>query len=145
MKNEKGFSLMYLVITIIVIIIIAAITINSSNRVVDDAIDSKKSAEAAIDDDKIREIISLEIAGTKELIDVDIDYKRIELSGALKVSYKANEYGDGYVLYLSEQDIKKVEERTGKVGLEAYKELTRSYIVDTATGEYIRLEDEWSF
>ena len=54
MKNEKGFSLMYLVITIIVIIIIAAITINSSNIVVDDAIGSKNTAEAAIDDDKIR-------------------------------------------------------------------------------------------
>lgn len=94
---------MYLVITIIVIIIIAAITINSSNRVVDDAIGSKNTAEATIDDDKIREIITLELAGTKELIDVDIDYKRIELSNALKVTYKADEYGEGYVLYLSEK------------------------------------------
>ena len=145
MKNEKGFSLMYLVITIIVIIIIAAITINSSNRVVDDAIGSKNTAEAAIDDDKIREIITLELAGTKELIDVDIDYKRIELSNALKVTYKADEYVEGYVLYLSEKDIKKVEERTGRVGLEAYKELTRSYVVNTETGEFVRLEDEWSF
>lgn len=145
MKNEKGFSLIYLVITIIVIIIIATITLNSSDRIVDDAIDSKKSAEATIDDDKIKEIIMYEIAGTTELIDLDIDFKRISLSNLLKVKYKENEYGDGYVLYLSEKDIKTVEKKTGKQGLESYKELSRSYVVNSQTGEFLRLEDDWSF
>lgn len=145
MKNEKGFSLIYLVITIIVIIIITTITLNSSDKIVNDAVGSKKSAEAVIDDDKIREIITYEIAGTTELIDLDIDFKRVSLSNLLKVKYNENEYGDGYVLYLSEQDIKMVENKTGKQGLVPYKELTKSYVVNIETGEFLRLEDDWSF
>lgn len=92
MKNEKGFSLIVLVITIIVIIILAAISLNSSNEVVDEAIDSKIQAEAKIDDDKINEIITYEIAGTKELIDPDINLERIDLNDSLKIEYDGKVY-----------------------------------------------------
>ena len=92
MKNEKGFSLIVLVTTIIVIIIIAAISLNSSNDVIDEATDSKIKAEAKIDDDKIDEIITYEVAGTKELIDPDIDFERIELNDSLKIEYDGSVY-----------------------------------------------------
>lgn len=144
MKNEKGFSLIVLVITIIVLLILATITFNSSIRLVDDAVESKKSAEETIDDDKIKEILTYELAGTYELIDIEINLKRIELSNSLKIEYDRNEYGLGYVLYLSENDIKKVEQKTGEVGLKSYKDLTKSYLVNSS-GEFLRLEEEWKF
>ena len=109
MREDRGFSLIVLVITIIVILILTTITFRSSNEVIDDAVDSKNKAEATIDDDKIKEIMTYELAGTKELIDVEIDLKRIELSDTLKIKYEGNEYGIGYSLYLSNEDIDKVE------------------------------------
>lgn len=144
MKNEKGFSLIVLVITIIIILILTAITLDSSNEVVDDAVESKKSADAAIDDDKIKEILIYELAGTHELIDIEIDLKRIKLSDSLKIEYDRDEYGFGYVLYIAEEDIEKVEDKTGEIGLKSYKDLTKSYIVNSS-GEFLRLEEEWEF
>ncbi len=145
MKEEKGFSLMVLVITIVTIIILAAIALASSNGLIDDAIDSKKSTEAILDDEKIKEIMTYELAGTKELIDIEIDLKRVELSDTLCVLYDGNEYGNGYSLYLSEQDIEKVSTATGLTGLKAYKELTKSYLVDYVKGKFVRLENDWTF
>lgn len=145
MREERGFSLIVLVITIIVILILTTITFRSSNEVIDDAVDSKNKAEATIDDDKIKEIMTYELAGTKELIDVEIDLKRIELSDTLKIKYEENEYGIGYSLYLSNEDIDKVEKATGLAGLKPFKELTKSYVVDYTTGKYKRLENEWEF
>ena len=131
MREDRGFSLIVLVITIIVILILTTITFRSSNEV--------------IDDDKIKEIMTYELAGTKELIDVEIDLKRIELSDTLKIKYEGNEYGIGYSLYLSNEDIDKVENTTGLTGLKPFKELTKSYVVDYTTGKYKRLENEWQF
>ena len=145
MREDRGFSLIVLVITIIVILILTTITFRSSNEVIDDAVDSKNKAEATIDDDKIKEIMTYELAGTKELIDVEIDLKRIELSDTLKIKYEGNEYGIGYSLYLSNEDIDKVENTTGLTGLKPFKELTKSYVVDYTTGKYKRLENEWQF
>lgn len=147
MKNERGFSLMVLIITIIVIIILAIITMNASFDSVDEAIDSEKKAQAAIDNDKIREIMTYELAGTIELIDVDIDQKRIELrSGDREIVYDGVTYRDGFALYLAEDDIAKVENKMGTFNYyKPYKDLTKSYVVDYRTGTYIRLEEEWDF
>ena len=145
MREDRGFSLIVLVITIIVILILTTITFRSSNEVIDDAVDSKNKAEATIDDDKIKEIMTYELAGTKERIDVELDLKRIELSDTLKIKYEGNEYGIGYSLYLSNEDIDKVENTTGLTGLKPFKELTKSYVVDYTTGKYKRLENEWQF
>ncbi len=145
MKEEKGFSLMVLVITIVVLIILAAITINSSDIAIGDAIDTKKETEARIDDDKIKEIMTYELAGTKELIDEEIDLKRVELNDTLIVQYKDEEYGNGYSLYLSEKDINKTSVATGESGYKPFKEITKSYLVNYVTGEYVRLEEEWKF
>lgn len=144
MNNEKGFSLIVLVITIIVILILTMITLDSSSEVIDDAVESKKSADATIDDDKIEEILVYELAGTYELIDIEIELKRIALSDTLKVKYGRDEYGFGYVLYIAEEDIEKVEDKTGEIGLKSYKDLTKSYIVNSS-GEFFRLEEEWEF
>ena len=37
--------------------------------------------------------------------------------------------GNGWVLYFTNDDIKKVTEKTGLTGLKVYKELTKSYVV----------------
>lgn len=146
MKNEKGFSLIVLVITIIVIIILAAITFTSSTDVVDQAGEGKQSAEAAIDDDKIREIMTYELAGTYELIDIEIDLKRVELSADMQIEYDGVTYGYGYALYLAEDDIEKVEAKTGEVDYyKPYKDLTKSYVVNYTTGDYKRLQEDWKF
>lgn len=146
MKNEKGFSLIVLVITIIVVIILAAITLRSSDGVIDDSLGAKNAAEAAMDDDKIKEIMTYELAGTQELIDLEIDFKRLELSDTLQIEYEGKVYGYGYALYLCENDIEKVEAETGKSDyFKSYKDLTKSYVVDYTTGDYKRLEDVWEF
>ena len=147
MKNERGFSLIVLVITIIVLLILTAITLNSSDKIVDDSIDSQKAANAAIDDDKIMEIMTYELAGTLELIDIEIDQKRIELrSGDREIIYDGVPYRDGFALYLAEEDIEKVENKMGTFNYyKPYKNLTKSYIVDYKTGTYIRLEEKWNF
>lgn len=147
MKNERGFSLIVLVITIIVLLILTAITFNSSDRIVDDSIESQKAANAAMDNDKIMEVMTYELAGTVELIDIEIDQKRIELrSGDREIVYDGVPYRDGFALYISEGDIAKVENKMGTSNYyKPYNNLTKSYIVDYSTGTYIRLEEEWDF
>ena len=147
MKNERGFSLIVLVITIIVLLILTAITLNSSNQVVDDSIESQKAANAAMDNDKIMEIMTYELAGSLELIDIEIDQKRIELrSGDREIVYDDITYRDGFALYIAEEDIAKVENKMGTFNYyKPYKDLTKSYIVDYKTGTYIRLEEKWDF
>ena len=146
MKNEKGFSLMVLVVTIVVLIILASITLNSSDQVIDDSIEAKKKAEATIDDDKIKEIMTYELAGTTELIDIEIDLKRVELSEDIQIEYNGVTYKDGSVLYISEKDIEKIEAKTGEYDkYKSFKDLTKSYIVNSDEGTYIRLEEDWKF
>lgn len=145
MKKENGFSLIVLVVTIVVLIILAAITFTTSGDAIDKAGESKEEAEATMDDDKIKEIITYEMAGTKELIDIEIDFKRVELNENLRVKYNDKEYGIGFSLYLSEKDITKVEEATGESGWKSYKDITKSYIIESETGTFIRLKDEWEF
>ena len=146
MKNERGFSLIVLVITIIVIIILAAITLNSSDEVIEDSLEAKKAAEAAVDDNKIKEIMTYELAGTYELIDVEIDLKRVELNENMQIVYDGVTYGYGYALYMTEEDSEKVEAKTGVVDYyKSYKDLTKSYVVDYTTGDYKRLEEDWKF
>lgn len=53
--------------------------------------------------------------------------------------------GNGWVLYFTNNDIKKVTEKTGLTGLKVYKELTKSYVVNVATGKYKRLQEDWNF
>lgn len=146
MKNQKGISIVVLIVTIIAIILLSIITLNFSTILVDDSIDAKKEAEISMDNDKIREIITYEIAGTEELIDAEIDLKRIALSDTLKIEYSGEIYGENYTLYLSEKDIKKVEAITGKNNyFKPYKDITKSYIVKDKTEEFIRLEEDWKF
>ena len=161
MKNEKGISLIVLIIMIVVIIILAVITMRASDDIVDDSIKAKEEAQITLDNEKIKEIMTYELAGTDELIDVEIDLKRLELSDGLKVEYKEkNEdgtekvyiFGEGYTLYLSEKDIDKVEEATGSGDyFKSYKGITKSYVVSHESGDYKRLEvkdsisDDWQF
>ena len=145
MKNESGFSMIVLVVTIVILLILTGITFNASGDAIDDAAKSKETAEATMDDDKIKEIMTYELAGTKELIDIEIDLKRVELDETLKVKYEDKEYGIGYCLYISDKDIEKVEEATTIEGWKSYKEITRSYVVDYTTGKYIRLQEDWEF
>ena len=145
MKNNKGFSLTVLLVTIVVILILAAISLTSYSYIIQDAGESKNKAEARIDDDKIKEIMTYELAGTTEFIDVDIDFKRIELSDTLQIEYGEVLYGTNYDLYLSEDDIEKVEKATGEVGLKPYKQLTKSYVVNYMSGDFVRLENDWKF
>ena len=147
MKNEKGFSLIVLIVTIIIIIILATITMRSSLDSIDEAAETEKKSLAAIDNDKIREIMTYELAGTVELIDIEIDQKRVELiSGEREIVYDGVTYKDGNALYISEDDVTKVENKMGTFNYyKPYKDLTKSYIVDYSTGTYIRLEEEWNF
>ena len=146
MKNQKGFSLIVLVITMIVLIIILTIVINPSAKVLDDTEKSKELAEASIDNDKIQQIINYELAGTQDLIDIEIDMKRIELSNDITVHNNGNTYGDGWVLYICERDIPKIERKTGNEDFyKSYKDITRSYVVNKNSGTYIRLEYDWKF
>lgn len=145
MKNEKGISLMVLIIMIVVIIILSVITIRSSDSTVDESIDAKEKAEETMDNEKIKEIITYEMAGTEELIDIEIDLKRVELNESLKIKYSGDVYGEGYTLYISEKDIKKIESETGNSNYyKPYKDITKSYIVGNS-GDYIRLREEWNF
>lgn len=146
MKNEKGISLIVLIITIIVIIILAAITMYYSDDVIDDSINSKNEAQIVMDNEKIKEIMIYELAGTYELIDVEINLKRVELSDSLQIEYSGDTYGKGYALYLSEKDIDKVETATGSGDyFKPYKDLSKSYVVSFESGDYKRLEEEWKF
>ena len=145
MKNQKGVSIVVLIVTIIVIILLSIITLSFSSRLVDDSIDAKKEAEISMDNEKIKEIITYEIAGTEELIDPEIDLKRIKLSDSIKIEYSGEIYGDKYTLYLSEKDIEKVEAVTGNNYYKPYKGITKSYIVKDKTEEFIRLEEDWEF
>lgn len=145
LKNENGISLIVLIIMIVVIIILSVMTIGSSGNTVDESISAKEKAEEEMDNEKIKELITYEIAGTVELIDVEIDLKRIELSGDREINYNGKTYGKGYYLYLSEKDIKKVEEETATNNYyKPYKDITKSYIVGNS-GDYIRLKEEWKF
>lgn len=147
MKNEKGFSLIVLVLTIIIMIIIIAITMDPSTEVIDEADKSKQAVEAAQDDQKIKEIITYEIGGTTELIDPNIDFMRLPLSNDIQVKYQDITYGVGYVLYLSDKDLEKVSIKTATTNYyQPFKDLTESYVVDTNTGSYIRLDtNDWAF
>ena len=145
MKSEKGVSIVVLIVTIIVIILLSIITLNFSSRLVDDSIDAKKEAEIGMDNEKIKEILTYEIAGTEELIDPEIDLKRIKLSDTIKIEYSGEVYGEKYTLYLAEEDIKKVEAVTGNNYYKPYKDITKSYIVKDKTEEFIRLEEDWEF
>ena len=145
LKNEKGISLIVLIIMIVVIIILSVITINSSDNTIDESISAKEKAEEEMDNEKIKEIITYEMTGTEELIDVEIDFKRVELNDTVKISYSGENYGEGYSLYLSEKDIKKAEAKLGtKNYYKPYKDITKSYIVGSS-GDYIRLKEEWDF
>lgn len=161
MKNEKGISLIVLIIMIVVIIVLAVITMSASDDLIDDTVKSKEEAEITMDNEKIKEIMTYELAGTEELIDVDIDLKRIELSDELKIEYKEKQengsekiyyFGKGYTLYLSEKDIEKAEEATGSGDyFKSYKGITKSYVVAHESGDFKRLEvkdyisDDWKF
>lgn len=146
MKSEKGVSLIVLVISIIVLIILSAITINSTDNSLDNSIEAKKAAEAKMDDEKIKELITYELAGTYDLIDVEIDLKRIVLADTLQIEYEGITYGEGYTLYLSDEDVKKVEQKTGMTDYyKSYKDITKSYVVNSSTGDFKRLEEDWEF
>ena len=146
MKTEKGYSLIVLVLTIVVMVILIAIALKPSTQVLDDTEEAKKQAEAAIDDDKIKEIINYETAGIPDLIDVEIVYKRIPLTEDIAVSNKGITYGTGWTLYIAERDIEKIEEKTGQRNYyKPYNDITRSYVVDTDTGHFVRLEVDWTF
>ena len=161
MKNEKGISLIVLIIMIVVIIILSAITMNSSDDAIDESIDVKKKAQTTLDNEKIEEIMTYELSGRTELIDAEIDLKRVNLSDDLKIEYKEKQsdgsekvyyFGDKYTLYLSEKDIEKTEEATGSGDyFKPYKDISKSYVVSHESGEYKRLEvddyleDDWKF
>ena len=146
MKNQKGFSLIVLVITIVVIIILAAITLTPGTKVIDDSANSKEQAEATLDDDKIRSIITYEVAGTTELINPEIDLMRLQLDNSTQVVYKGVSYGTGYTLYIAKQDIAKIEQKTGRSDYyKSFNDLTKSYIVDNNSGTFTRLVEDWSF
>ena len=147
LKNEKGFSLIVLVLTIIIMLIIIAITMDPGTEVIDEADKSKQAVEATQDDQKIKEIITYELGGTTELIDPNIDFMRLPLSNDIQVKYQDITYGTGYVLYLSDKDLEKVSTKTATTNYyQSFKDLTESYLVDTNTGNYIRLDtNHWSF
>lgn len=146
LKNEKGISLITLVITIVTIIILASITLGPSGGAVDESVEAKEKAEAEIDNQKIEEIITYELAQTNELIDLEIDLKRINLSDTLQVDNSGDIYGNGYTLYLAKRDIYKVEAKTGSGDyFKPYKDLFKSYVVNHSSGEYKRLVNEWKF
>ena len=146
MKKEKGFSLIVLVVTIIVIIIMAAITFTTASNVLKDSADAKIQAQAKIDDDKIESVIQYETAGTYDLIDEEIDLKRLPLSNDLEIVYNGKTYGEGYALYISAEDLVKVEAKTGRQYFyKQFKDITKSYVVNSSTGDYVRLQDEWVF
>ena len=54
---------------------------------------------------KKEEILIYEYAGTYELIDIEIDLKRVQLSDDLQIEYDDEVYGYDCVLYLAEEDI----------------------------------------
>ena len=147
MKSEKGFSLIVLVLTIIIMLIIISIAMKNSTEILDETEEGKKSVEATEDDQKIKEIITYELAGTTELIDPSIDLMRLPLSNEIQVKYEDVIYGTGFVLYLSDKDLEKVEKITDTIGYyQSFKELTESYVVDYQSGNYVRLKtEEWSF
>ena len=144
MKNDKGISLIVLIIMIVVIIILSIITMRTSGDTVDESIEAKEKAQIVLDNEKIEEIITYELAENMELIDVEIDLKRIKLNDSLKLEYSGETYGEGYTLYLSEKDIEKVEKVTGSGDFfKSYKGITKSYVVNHESCEYIRLLEEW--
>lgn len=156
MNNKKGFSLIVLIITIVVIIILAAITMNTSDYIIDDSSKAKNEAEAAMDEDKIKETLLYELAGTHELIDVEIEFKRLKLSDDLQIEYEIKDenyevtevktFGKGYVLYIAEKDIDKIANKTGSGDyFKSYKGITRSYVVNTTSEEFFRLQEDWHF
>ena len=121
-------------------------TINDSSVTIDESIDAKEKAQITLDNEKIEEILTYELAENHDLIDLEINLKRLQLNDSIQIEYNGNIYGTGYTLYLSEKDIKKVEEITGSGDyFKSYKDLSKSYIVGHEAGDYIRLSETWNF
>ena len=143
MKNENGFSLFVMVITIVVMIILAVILVKPNSNLLDDSAKTKEQSESREDEERINEVLTYENAGLYDMIDTDIELMRVQLSNSVKVKYSGEYYGNNCYLYIGKNDVSKV---ANALEISDYYKpfngISKSYVVDLSSSpeKLIRLE-----
>ncbi len=136
-KSNNGISMITLVITIIVIIILASVALNGSTRMMGDANKAREDANADMDNDTIRTILTYAITDN----DAKVGF---ELTESIVVKDSGDrEYGKGFYLIPggTKYDLATIEQRTGQSNIKAYKDITAAYVVDYDNGTFVRLDE----
>ncbi|MBR3887536.1 MAG: hypothetical protein IKJ32_00355 [Clostridia bacterium] len=138
LKNNKGVSMISIVITIIVIIILSAVALSNSSDMIDDSITAVTEADKMEDNDTIRTLLTYAVTDRSARTGIALSDSTNVVIGSGDVNY-----GTGYYLIVggSGDSIKKIEEKTGATGLKAYKDLTAPYVVNYDMGTYERIEE----
>ena len=138
LKNNKGVSMISLVITIIVIIILSAVALSNSSDMIDDSMIAVSEADKMEDNDTIRTLLTYAITDRSARMGIALSDSTNVVIGSGDVNY-----GTGYYLIVggSGDTVKKIEEKTGATGLKAYKDLTAPYVVNYDMGTYERIEE----
>ena len=113
------------------------VALNSSTKMMDDAIESKKQANADMDNDTIRSLLTHAITDKDARIGFELtDDIVIKDSGDI-------EYGKGYYLIPggTKEDITSIENGTGETNVKIYKSITAAYVVDYDNGTFVRLDE----
>lgn len=138
MKNNKGVSLMTLIVTIVVMLIITGVAINKSIRLIDDSVKATEDAEIFDDNEQIRSLLMNAITDKSLVTGYALINNSVEVIDA-----EGNVYGTNYHLIPGgdEEDLKAIAEKFGETNVIAYKGITAPYVVDYYTSKFVRIED----
>ena len=137
-NENRGVSMVTLVVTIVIVIILAAIALGGSTKMIDDSVDAKESANASEENDIIRSLLTYAITDDdlREGIELVDDVLVVIGSGD-------KEYGSGYYLIPggTDKEMEEIKSKTGNENLRKYKDFTAPYVVDYDNGKFERIEE----
>ncbi len=136
-KNDRGISMITVVITVIVLLILTTISMRSSTDLIDNSTDARDDTDVFLDNDEIKSLL------THAIVEEPDEGIQLMEGRIVVIGSGDKEYGAGFHLIPGGEDevIEAIREKTGDDTIKKYKNLTAPYVVNYTTGEYERIEE----
>ena len=138
-KDNKGISLLTVIVTVIVMIILAGVATTYSLEIISDSGEAQKEAAIYEDREIIRNLMTNTINNKNERVGFALLDDSIVVIGS-----GDKEYGTGYHLIPGgddKGDLGVIKLKLGDDTITAYRNLSAPYVVDYYTGKYERIEN----